>query len=245
MLDEKKDNVFSEPLEEIVDFRFDEKVASVFEDMLRRSIPGYAASITAIGLLAKRFFVEGTNCYDLGSSLGAAALSVSKSLAGKRGKIIAVDNSKAMIERSKEYISRNKNGIMIDLVCADVNKISIKNASIVILNYTLQFIPLENRKKLLTNIFNGLVKGGILIVSEKIKYKNPEEEKLMTELYHDFKEYNGYSRMEISRKRDALENVLIPETIEEHKQRIFEIGFSSFHLWYKYFKFVSYFAIKD
>jgi tRNA (cmo5U34)-methyltransferase len=243
-MEEKKDNVYAEPLSEIVDFKFDEKVANVFEDMLRRSIPGYAASITAIGLIAKRFFREGTNCYDLGSSLGASALSLSKSLAGRKGKIYAIDNSRDMIERSREFIARNDGGMRVELVCADISDVKIKNASIVVLNYTLQFISPEKRETLLRNIYNGLTKGGVLIVSEKIKHENAEEQEIMTELYHDFKEYNGYSRMEISRKRDALENVLIPETISRHKERAERIGFEKFYLWYKYFTFVSYFLIK-
>ncbi len=240
---DKKDNVYSEPLEKIVDFRFDEKVASIFEDMLRRSIPGYAASITAIGFLAKRFFKEGTNCYDLGSSLGAASLSMQKSLEGKRGKIIAVDNSPAMIERSKEFLSAPST-MEIELKCEDISEIEIKNASVVVLNYTLQFIPFERRENLLRKIFNGMIDGGILIISEKIKFSDGEEQQLMTDLYYDFKEFNGYSKLEISQKREALENVLIPETLDEHKLRIEKIGFSKFYLWYKYFTFVSYFAIK-
>ncbi len=241
---EKKDNVFNGPVSEIVDFKFDEKVANVFEDMLRRSVPGYAASITAIGLLSKKFFREGTYCYDLGSSLGAAALAMSESLSGRRGKIFAVDNSYAMIARSRDFIGRKKIGMPIELICADINDIEIKNASVVTLNYTLQFIRPEKREKLLKKIYEGLTPGGVLIVSEKIKHKDKREQELMTELYHDFKEFNGYSRMEISRKREALENVLIPETIEEHKARIKKAGFLNFYQWYKYFTFVSYFAVK-
>ncbi len=241
---EKKDNVYGEPLEEIVDFKFDEKVASVFEDMLRRSIPGYAASVTAIGLIAKRFYRKGTNCYDLGSSLGAAALSLSKALGENDGKIFAIDNSLDMINRSREFIARNKGGMKIESVCADILNVEIKNASVVVLNYTLQFIRPEKRETLLRNIFNGLTEGGVLIVSEKIAHADEKEQNIMTELYHDFKEFNGYSRMEISRKREALENVLIPETAEAHRARIEKIGFSEYYQWYKYFTFISYFAVK-
>jgi len=241
---EKKDKVFEEPLSEIVDFKFDEKVANVFEDMLRRSIPGYAASITAIGLLAKRFFQNGTNCYDLGSSLGAVSLSLSESLKNRKGKIFAIDNSPHMIKRSKEFVLRKKNGLPVELICADISDVKITNASVVVLNYTLQFIRPEKRDALIRRIYEGLNENGILIVSEKIIFDDEEEQELMTELYHDFKEFNGYSRMEIGRKREALENILIPETIETHKKRIMRAGFRKFYQWYGYFTFASYFAIK-
>ncbi len=244
MINEKKDNVYGNPLNQIVDFKFDEKVASIFEDMLRRSIPGYAASITAIGLIAKRFHKNGTDCYDLGSSLGAASLSLSNALQNKSGKIFAIDNSPHMIKRSKELLSNKTSGMPVELICADISDVKIKNASVVVLNYTLQFIRPDKRNALLQKIYDGLVENGVLIVSEKIKHENEEEQNLMTDLYYDFKEYNGYSKIEISQKREALENVLIPETLETHIERAKKIGFKHFYQWYKYFTFVSYFVVK-
>ncbi len=240
----KKDNVFSEPLSQIVGFKFDEKVADIFEDMLARSIPGYSLTISMIGVIADRFFIPGTNCYDLGSSLGAATITIRRKLAGKDGKIFAVDNSPQMISRSKNFISSDKSDFPVELICADVRDIKIKNASIVILNFTLQFIPPEGRKELLQNIFNGLKEGGIVLISEKIKFENPEEENLMVDLYYDFKRLNGYSELEISQKRDALENVMIIDSLAEHQQRAEEIGFSKFFLWFRTFNFVSYLLIK-
>ncbi len=243
-MNKKKDKVFSEPLSQIVDFKFDEKVADIFEDMLSRSIPGYALTISMIGVIASRFFVPGTNCYDLGSSLGAATITMKRKLEGKEGKIIAVDNSPQMIARSKDFIYSDKSDFPVDLVCADVRNIEISNASIVLLNFTLQFIPPEGRKELLKNIYDGLQKGGIALISEKIKFNDAEEENLMVDLYYDFKRLNGYSELEISQKRDALENVMIIDSLETHKQRASEIGFSKFYLWFRTFNFVSYLLIK-
>ena len=243
-MNDKKDKVFSEPLSKIVDFKFDEKVADIFEDMLARSIPGYALTISMIGVIASRFFVEGTNCYDLGSSLGAATITMKRKLEGKKGKIIAVDNSPQMIARSKEFINADKADFPVDLVCADVRDIKITNASIVLLNFTLQFIHPKERKSLLQNIYNGLNKGGIVLISEKIKFENEEEENLMVDLYYDFKRLNGYSELEISQKRDALENVMIIDSLDTHKKRAREIGFSKFFLWFRTFNFVSYLLIK-
>ncbi len=243
-MNKKKDKVFSEPLSQIVDFKFDEKVADIFEDMLSRSIPGYALTISMIGVIASRFFVPGTNCYDLGSSLGAATITMKRKLEGKEGKIIAVDNSPQMIARSKDFIYADKSDFPVDLVCADVRNIEISNASIVLLNFTLQFIPPEGRKELLKNIYDGLQKGGIALISEKIKFNDAEEENLMVDLYYDFKRLNGYSELEISQKRDALENVMIIDSLKTHKQRAAEIGFSKFYLWFRTFNFVSYLLIK-
>ncbi len=238
----KKDNVYNNPLEQIVDFKFDEKVANVFEDMLKRSIPGYALSINLIGLLTRKYFIADTNCYDLGSSLGASSLAIFENIKQMKGKIFAVDNSKEMINRSKAYLKSNEN-VEIVLLNEDILQTKIENASIVVLNYTLQFIPKEKRDLLIQQIYNGLVEGGILIISEKLNFEQKENE-LMTNLYYDFKKMNGYSEMEISQKREALENVLIPETLEIHRERIYKIGFSDFYLWFRAFNFASFFAIK-
>jgi tRNA (cmo5U34)-methyltransferase len=240
----KKDNVFSEPLSQIVDFKFDEKVANIFEDMLKRSIPGYASTISMIGVIADRFFQQGTNCYDLGSSLGAATLAVRRKIDGKEGKIFAVDNSKEMIERSKEYIEADKSQTPVELICGDVRDVAIKNASIVILNFTLQFISPNDRMELLQKIYDGLLPGGIVLISEKIKFEDKSEDELMIDLYYDFKRLNGYSELEISQKRDALENVMIVDTLNTHQSRAKKCSFNSFYLWFRTFNFISYFLIK-
>jgi tRNA (cmo5U34)-methyltransferase len=240
----KKDNVFSEPLSQIVDFKFDEKVANIFEDMLKRSIPGYASTISTIGLIADRFFQSGTNCYDLGSSLGAATLAIRRKIDGRNGKIIAVDNSKQMIARSKEYINADNSQTPVELICGDVRDITIKNASLIILNFTLQFISPNDRTALLQKIYDGLLPGGIVLISEKIKFENKAEDKLMIDLYYDFKRLNGYSELEISQKRDALENVMIVDTMKTHQARAKKCGFNNFYLWFRTFNFISYFLIK-
>jgi tRNA (cmo5U34)-methyltransferase len=212
--------------------------------MLKRSIPGYASTISMIGVIADRFFQQGTNCYDLGSSLGAATLAVRRKIDGKEGKIFAVDNSKEMIERSKEYIEADKSQTPVELICGDVRDVAIKNASIVILNFTLQFISPNDRMELLQKIYDGLLPGGIVLISEKIKFEDKSEDELMIDLYYDFKRLNGYSELEISQKRDALENVMIVDTLNTHQSRAKKCGFNSFYLWFRTFNFISYFLIK-
>ncbi len=240
----KKDTVFQEPIDKIVDFNFDEKVANVFEDMLRRSIPGYSTIISIIGMLAKFHARPNSNLYDLGASLGAASLVMQKNISVPGCKIIAVDNSLPMINRCREIIE-NKNYLTpIELVCADVMDVEIKNASIVVLNFTLQFIPLEYRNKLIEKIYNGLQPGGILILSEKISFDDEDLNKRQIQRYHNFKKFNGYSDLEISAKRDALENVLIPETLDTHFSRLYRARFSYVDLWYQLFNFASIIATK-
>ncbi len=243
-MNNKKDNVFSDPLSQIVDFKFDKKVADIFEDMLKRSIPGYASTVSMIGVIADRFFQSATNCYDLGSSLGAATLAVRRKIEGRNGKIIAVDNSEQMIARSKKYIDADNSKTPVELICGDVRDIKIKNASIVILNFTLQFISPNDRTNLLQKIYNGLLPGGIVLISEKIKFEDIDEDNLMIDLYYDFKRLNGYSELEISQKRDALENVMIVDTLNTHQSRAKKCGFNNFYLWFRTFNFISYFLIK-
>ncbi len=240
----KKDTVFKEPVEKIVDFNFDEKVADVFEDMLRRSIPGYSTIISIIGMLTKFHAKAGTNLYDLGSSLGAASLVMQKNIDVPDCKIIAVDNSEPMIKRCEEIIKNGKYQTPIELICADVMDIEIENASIVVLNFTLQFIPLELRNKLIEKIYKGLLPQGILILSEKISFDDEELNKRQIERYHKFKKFHGYSDLEISAKREALENVLIPETLDSHFSRLYRARFTHVDLWYQLFNFASIIAIK-
>lgn len=229
-------------------FRFNEAVTAVFPDMLRRSIPGYAASIEAIGSLAARYARAGTNCYDLGCSLGAATLAMRDGIRQPACRIIAIDNAPAMIERCAELIEKaDKMGgsdVAVDLRLADILDTDIENASMVVMNYTLQFLPIEEREDLLCRIHQGLVPGGLFLLSEKVIDEDPHMEALLVDLHHEHKRRNAYSELEIARKRAALENVLIPETVASHRARLARAGFAHSAVWLRYFNFVSIVAIK-
>ena len=240
----RKDSIYATPLDEIDAFEFDATVVSVFPDMIHRSVPGYSEIISAIGLLAGRFAREHSFCYDLGCSLGAATLSMRHQIKTKNCRIIAVDNSQAMVTCFQETLQKDQASVAVEVLCKDIREIAIEKASVVVLNFTLQFIPLEDRLTFLQKIYQGLLPGGILILSEKLKFNDDQQQKLQTEMHHTFKKTQGYSDLEISQKRTALENVLIPETFAQHQNRLLEIGFSSAEVWFQYFNFASIIALK-
>jgi tRNA (cmo5U34)-methyltransferase len=243
MNEPKQDRIYASerPLQ---DFVFDEKVADVFTDMINRSVPGYATIISMIGMLADRYCSPGSMVYDLGCSLGGAALAMTHHISHKDYQLIAVDNSAAMIERFRKALDGRHDSGNIQLVCADLDDIEINNASVVVLNFTLQFIAQEKRAGLVRKIYDGMQPGGILILSEKIRFADAHLNELLIDMYHQFKQVQGYSQLEISQKRSALENVLIPETIATHKARMQEAGFRSCDTWFQCFNFASMVAFK-
>jgi len=240
----QKDTLYASPLGEVDSFQFDSSVVDVFPDMIQRSVPGYSAIISAIGLLASRFAQADSVCYDLGCSLGAATLSMRHKISAQNCKIIAVDNSSAMLSRCQNIIARDTAIIPVDLVCSDIQDIEIHNASVVVLNFTLQFIPLADRDVFIKKIYQGLRPDGILILSEKLMFTDARQQALQTEMHHAFKKANGYSDMEVSQKRASLENVLIPETFSQHKNRLLQSGFNNAEVWFQYFNFASICALK-
>ena len=233
---------------EIEPFRFNDEVAAVFPDMLRRSIPGYAASLEAIGSLAARYVRANSNCYDLGCSLGAASLAMRQGIRAEGCRIVAIDNAPAMIERCRNIVQeeclREPAGAPIEVVPGDILEARLSNASMVVLNYTLQFLPVAERDTLIKRIFEGLNGGGLLVLSEKVVDPDPAMEALLVDLHHEHKRRNDYSALEISRKRAALENVLVPETVKQHRERLLRAGFGSAAVWLRYFNFVSIIAIR-
>ncbi|RXJ74969.1 carboxy-S-adenosyl-L-methionine synthase CmoA [Veronia nyctiphanis] len=239
-----RDNIFAAPIEKLGDFTFDENVAEVFPDMIQRSVPGYSNIISAIGMLAERYASENSHVYDLGCSLGAATLSMRRHIKAQNCRIVAVDNSSAMVERCKLHVSAYRSDTDVDVLEADIREVAIKNASVVVLNFTLQFLSPDDRQTLLERIYGGLKPGGILILSEKYSFADDTANELLIDLHHDFKRANGYSELEISQKRSALENVMRPDSIERHKERLGSIGFSSVAVWFQCFNFGSMFAIK-
>jgi tRNA (cmo5U34)-methyltransferase len=176
----KQDTLYSSPIASVNSFKFDRSVVNVFPDMIQRSVPGYQTIISAIGLLAQRYAQAHSVCYDLGCSLGAASFSMRHQISATDCKIIAVDNSEAMTQRLRTNLSRDSGRIEVDCLCADIRDVAIKNASVVVLNFTLQFIPIEDRQALLSKIYRGLLPGGILILSEKLKFDDQRQQVLQT-----------------------------------------------------------------
>ena len=237
------DTVYADGASSAEPFSFDEAVARVFPDMIRRSVPGYTTIVPMIGLIAARFARPGTACYDLGCSLGAVTLAMRHSIPHSDGRLIAVDNAASMIERCQHYIALDDAQLPVELMCADIRDIEYEPASVVALNFTLQFIPVAERAPLLTRLRQCLEPGGALILSEKIAFADNGEQHLHEMLHRDFKRAQGYSEMEISRKRNALEEVLIPETLETHRQRLLDAGFTQVTLWQQSLNFVSLLAL--
>jgi tRNA (cmo5U34)-methyltransferase len=236
-----RDQIFTKA-NDLVDFTFDKSVANVFDDMVRRSVPGYQSMIEMIGLIVKTYGQNNTNYYDLGASTGAVALALGLNNPHQQSQIIAVDNSVEMVKKCK----KNLDGKIpnFDVICSDINDISCENSSIVILNLTLQFIPVEQRQALINKIYQGLNPGGALVISEKIHFEDPKQQAKMTELHLDFKRANGYSELEIAAKRQSIENVLITDNQQTHFDRLDSAGFSQSLCHFQCLNFASFLAIK-
>ncbi len=238
------DEIYGKRQKQVKAFEFDEKVSNVFPDMIKRSVPGYEMIISMISMLTEKHYIEGTACYDLGCSLGASTFAINEGLKCRNADIYAVDNSEAMITNLESKLSEFRTGNNIIPVCGDIKEIEFKPASVVVMNFTLQFIRPDKRLDLLKKIAQNTVDGGIIILSEKLKFENEPEDEHLFNWHHDFKRYHGYSNLEISQKRTALENVLIPETFDVHKYRLMEAGYKEVYKWFQCFNFSSLLAIK-
>ena len=236
-----RDNLFNKQ-SDITDFRFDQDVVKVFDDMVRRSVPGYDSMIQMIGLIARMYGQDNTNYYDLGSSTGAITLSIALNNKSKNNQFLAIDNSEEMVEQCKKNLQNKIANLQV--VCDDINQVKIQNASIVVLNLTLQFIDVNLRSNLINKIYDGLEPGGILIISEKIHFDDAVTQNQITKLHMDFKKENGYSELEIANKRQAIENVLITETKEHHLNRLRECGFVETSCFFQCLNFVSFLSVK-
>lgn len=239
-----KDAIYSTPQEHIVDFAFDERVASVFPDMIRRSVPGYGDIIALLGLFAEQYAQEGSTLYDLGCSLGAATLSLRRRIGAANCRIVAVDNAAAMVERCRENIAGDLSPTPVEVLCADIREVAIKNASVVVLNFTLQFLPPKERLILLRQIHQGMLPGGVLVLSEKLHFHDNDNQRFQEKMHLAFKRANGYSELEISQKRAALERVLVSDTLDQHRERLAQAGFARAEPWFQAFNFASIAAFK-
>ncbi len=238
-----RDDIYALPLENVGAFAFDEQVVGVFPDMIARSVPGYGSILAMIGELAATYAVPDSNVYDFGCSLGAASL-VMQSRIPTSCEIQAIDSSPAMIAALEEKLAKDSGRCRLHAIKADILKTPVDHASFSVLNFTLQFVPLAARLELLSRIARNTLPGGALVLSEKICFADASQQRLMTDLHHQFKRANGYSALEIAQKRTALENTLVPETLTAHLDRLQQAGFATASCWFQCFNFVSILAVK-
>jgi tRNA (cmo5U34)-methyltransferase len=242
------DKLFAEPLAQVGDFAFDANVVRVFPDMIKRSVPGYPTVVETTALIAGQHARPDSLVYDLGCSLGAVTQSMRRHVRVPGCSIVAVDNSAPMVERCREYLSAQDAMVEeltpVEVVEADITEIDLQPCSVVVLNFTLQFVAPAQRLDLLRKVQDALVPGGLLILSEKLAFSDPQTQRTLENMHYAFKRANGYSELEIAQKRSAIEKVMLPDTLETHISRLHEAGFNHSHSWFQSLNFCSMMAHK-
>jgi tRNA (cmo5U34)-methyltransferase len=239
-----EDKVFASELERISDFSFDEKVATVFDDMVSRSVPLYGEIQRMLAELAASFAAEGSNVYDLGCST-ATTLSLLNELLTVEARLIGVDNSAEMLEQARSKLAERGLAGTIDLRLGDLDGgVEIENASVVLLVLTLMFVRPLNREKLMRRIHAGMRENGCLLMVEKVLGDGSLFNRLFIERYYAYKRRMGYSELEIAQKREALENVLVPYRLQENRELLLGAGFREVEVFFKWYNFAGFVAVK-
>jgi tRNA (cmo5U34)-methyltransferase len=241
----KADTLFAESRPDLHPFKFNQAVVDVFPDMINRSVPGYQTIIHGIGKIAQTLLPNTATVYDLGCSTGSVSLSIAKQCKSHALTIYAIDNSTAMVERCEQYINTFNYPARIEVSKGDITELCFDSCDMVVINFTLQFIAPEQRQAVIDNIFKALKPGGVLVISEKFMSADSAINNTLTSLHHDFKRENGYSELEISQKRSALEDVMILDDFQTHFTRLQKAGFCNISPWFQHFNFFSFFAIKS
>ena len=240
----KRDTLYAETPAAPGSFRFDEAVVSVFPDMIRRSVPGYEATLALTGRLAARYAQDHSAVVDLGCSLGDSLLACARALEGRPVTLLGVDNAAPMIAQAEARFAALALTPGPRFEHADLEALAFPPASLFILNWTLQFLPREARDPLMARLFAALRPGGALVLSEKIRDPDPKVDTLLGTLHHDFKAAQGYSPAEIEGKRQALETVLVRETVAAHEARLRQAGFTPVTVLLQQLNFVTLLALK-
>ncbi len=233
-----KDRLFTQPIKRR--FEFDEEVASVFDDMISRSVPFYKENMELIRSLLVRGLPQGALLYDLGCSTGSLVIDLAKKRPDLR--LVGLDSSKAMIERARKKAKAF--GVDVVFEVADILDYPFQKAEAMVSNYTLQFIRPREREKLIRKVCEVLRSEGVFVCSEKIVSKDKWLDRALVDIYFDFKRSQGYSDYEIAQKREALENVLIPYTMQENLQMLQEAGFNFVEPIFRWANFATFFAKK-
>ena len=224
-------------------FEFNDEVAKVFDNMVSRSVPLYEEVNHSLVEWAYYYCQNGGKVYDIGCSTGTTILALSQQIKEKT-QFIGIDTSSAMLEQARDKLVDMPAHHELQLLCENALAVDYSEATMVIMNYTLQFIEVIHRQALLEKISSGLKKGGILYLSEKVRSKVPQIQEMLTRSYENFKFHRGYSVNEIERKKEALDQVLVPLSMDEQIAIIEGAGFSACEPIMRWNNFVTYVAIK-
>lgn len=225
-------------------FEFNEDVAAVFDDMVTRSVPGYFEVLQALAAWGGRFFQPRSRVIDVGCSTGTA-LEVLGQVLPAGARLVGIDPSTPMLARAECKLAALRNRHEVQLRCESALDSDFSDASIVVMNYTLQFLPVARRRELLARIHAGLRPGGLLFLSEKVRFSTPELQEAVTGIYESFKERQGYSAQEIARKKEALDNVLVSLTGDEQMALVARAGFASCAPILQWHNFLTLVALKE
>ena len=239
-----KDQVYRDERSAVADFKFDQTVATVFDDMVSRSVPFYGEIQRMIAEMARDFATPDTSVYDLGCSTGTTFINLHGNL-DPSIRFVGVDNSEEMLEKCRAKLGEHGVNRPLELRCRDLNDgIDVDNASLVMLILTLQFIRPLRRQRLVADLYRGLNSQGCLILVEKVLGEESLINRLFIDYYYDLKRRQGYSELEISQKREALENVLIPYKLLENRELLLETGFRNVDVFFKWYNFCGIVAVK-
>jgi tRNA (cmo5U34)-methyltransferase len=240
----KRDTLYDKALDPVPSFAFNQDVALVFDDMIRRSVPLYDEMIQRQSQIIAACYQQGTRIYDLGCSTGNLGVNLCQTMGAAPFEMIAVDNAPPMLALCARKCRQAAGGDRITPVCDDIARVDLDRPGVVVLNFTLQFLPLAARDRLIGRIFAALVPGGILLLAEKTVHTDAVLNRLQQDFHHRLKQENGYSALAVAQKREALDNVLLPDTTEAHARRLTAAGFRHFDVWLKWFNFSAWIARK-
>jgi len=143
-----RDTVFDRP-REAEDFAFGEEVVAVFDDMVNRSVPFYGEIQRMLAELARGWAKPGTNVYDLGCATGNTLIGLDPSLGPNIG-FVGIDDSDQMLAMCGSKLRGAGVTREVVLERADLARgVTIRNASVVVLCLTLQFIRPIHRERLI------------------------------------------------------------------------------------------------
>lgn len=229
-------------------FEFNEEVALIFDDMLTRSVPFYLEQQSLIRDITKKFYQPGTHIIDLGCSTATTMINIGRAIKNVSS-IVGYDNSQSMLKIAQENLIKADLHAVSELRYADFNEsieaFELTNASVVVLCWTLQFVDPLKRDALIRKIYNSLKEGGVLIVTEKTLPNDSNMNRLFIDFYHEFKYLNGYSEEEILKKREALEDVLIPFHLDENLELFRRNGFQIVETFFQWYNFAGFLCIKN
>jgi tRNA (cmo5U34)-methyltransferase len=183
------------------------EIANTFDSHVREQLPWYDMVTDAVVYIVRNYLTESNTVVDIGASTGNMVDKLMPLLLERKAYAHAIEKSPTMVDVLKRRFENHHN---VSITQADIRHDSVQPAQVYVLFLTMMFIPVHERQRVLNALRANLLKGGVLVVVDKVCDHGGYFATVLKRLGMHWKIQQGAELGAVTTKEMSLAGVQIP-----------------------------------